>query len=134
MNNLEEIRHYTTRINSLVRVLENLSGTKYNLRAINYASERVNSSSSRDDKALVDKCIDLENELLRAINDLNLEKSLAIDKILKVPNIYGDVLLLRYVEQLEWQEIADELDKSSSYLKKIHKQALKMYDKLDEGL
>lgn len=131
MSDLEEIKHYTIRINSLVRVLRNLSKKKYDLRAINYSTERVKSSATGDDKVIIDKCIDLENELKEAISKLNIEKTLAIDKILKVPNIYGDVLLLRYVEQLSWQAIADELDKSVSYLKGIHTQALKMYDEMD---
>lgn len=132
MNRLEEIKHYSIRVSSLSRILRNLRDKKYDLRGISYSTERVDSSKKYDGNLTVDKCIDLEIKLKKAIECLNEEKALVIDKILKIPNIYGDVLLLRYVEQLDWKSIADELGKSESYLKGIHKQAMDMYDELGE--
>lgn len=132
LNRLEEIKHYSVRVSSLSRILRNLKDKKYDLRGINYSTEKVTSSKKNEGNLTVDKCIDLEIQLKEAIECLNKEKALAIDKILKIPNIYGDVLLLRYVEQLDWRSIADELDKSESYLKSIHKQAMDMYNELGE--
>lgn len=132
LNRLEEIKHYSIRVSSLSRILRNLKDKKYDLRGISYSTEKVTSSKKNDGNLTVDKCIDLEIQLKEAIECLNKEKALAIDKILKIPNIYGDVLLLRYVEQLDWRSIADELDKSESYLKSIHKQAMDMYNELGE--
>lgn len=132
LNRLEEIKHYSVRVSSLSRILRNLRDKKYDLRGISYSTEKVTSSKKNDGNLTVDKCIDLEIQLKEAIECLNKEKALAIDKILKIPNIYGDVLLLRYVEQLDWRSIADELDKSESYLKSIHKQAMDMYNELGE--
>lgn len=132
LNRLEEIKHYSVRVSSLSRILRNLKDKKYDLRGISYSTEKVTSSKKNEGNLTVDKCIDLEIQLKEAIECLNKEKALAIDKILKIPNIYGDVLLLRYVEQLDWRSIADELDKSESYLKSIHKQAMDMYNELGE--
>lgn len=132
LNRLEEIKHYSVRVSSLSRILRNLRDKKYDLRGISYSTEKVTSSKKNEGNLTVDKCIDLEIQLKEAIECLNKEKALAIDKILKIPNIYGDVLLLRYVEQLDWRSIADELDKSESYLKSIHKQAMDMYNELGE--
>lgn len=132
LNRLEEIKHYSIRVSSLSRILRNLKDKKYDLRGISYSTEKVTSSKKNEGNLTVDKCIDLEIQLKEAIECLNKEKALAIDKILKIPNIYGDVLLLRYVEQLDWRSIADELDKSESYLKSIHKQAMDMYNELGE--
>ena len=132
LNRLEEIKHYSVRVSSLSRILRNLRDKKYDLRGISYSTEKVTSSKKNEGNLTVDKCIDLEIQLKEAIECLNKEKALAIDKILKIPNIYGDVLLLRYVEQLDWRSIADELDKSESYLKSIHKQAMNMYNELGE--
>lgn len=133
MSRLEEIKHYSVRVSSLSRILRNLRDKKYDLRGISYSTEKVTSSKKNDGNLTVDKCIDLEIQLKEAIECLNKEKALAIDKILKIPNIYGDVLLLRYIEQLDWRSIADELDKSESYLKNIHKQAMDMYNELEEN-
>lgn len=133
MNRLEEIKHYSVRVSSLSRILRNLRDKKYDLRGISYSTEKVTSSKKNEGNLTVDKCIDLEIQLKEAIECLNKEKALAIDKILKIPNIYGDVLLLRYIEQLDWRSIADELDKSESYLKNIHKQAMDMYNELEEN-
>lgn len=132
LNRLEEIKHYSVRVSSLSRILRSLRDKKYDLRGISYSTEKVTSSKKNDGNLTVDKCIDLEIQLKEAIECLNKEKALAIDKILKIPNIYGDVLLLRYIEQLDWRSIADELDKSESYLKSIHKQAMDMYNELGE--
>ena len=133
MSRLEEIKHYSVRVSSLSRILRNLRDKKYDLRGISYSTEKVTSSKKNEGNLTVDKCIDLEIQLKEAIECLNKEKALAIDKILKIPNIYGDVLLLRYIEQLDWRSIADELDKSESYLKNIHKQAMDMYNELEEN-
>lgn len=133
MSRLEEIKHYSVRVSSLSRILRNLRDKKYDLRGISYSTEKVTSSKKNDGNLTVDKCIDLEIQLKEAIECLNKEKALAIDKILKIPNIYGDVLLLRYIEQLDWRSIADELDKSESYLKSIHKKAMDMYNELEEN-
>ena len=133
LSRLEEIKHYSVRVSSLSRILRNLRDKKYDLRGISYSTEKVTSSKKNEGNLTVDKCIDLAIQLKEAIECLNKEKARAIDKILKIPNIYGDVLLLRYIEQLDWRSIADELDKSESYLKSIHKQAMDMYNELEEN-
>ena len=80
MNRLEEIKHYSVRVSSLSRILRNLRDKKYDLRGISYSTEKVTSSKKNEGNLTVDKCIDLEIQLKEAIECLNKEKALAIDK------------------------------------------------------
>ena len=97
--------------------------------------ERVQSNSSQDKLGdAVAEIIDLENELQEIVTR-NLDKRKFITKqIEELDNdIYYDVLYKRYILCKQFHVIATEMMYSMDYLFRVHKKALRAFEKKHNG-
>ena len=93
----------------------------------NMDGERVQSSGTKSKMAeAIDRCIDIEREIVDAVNAL-VEKKQEIVRILeKVNSPTGyRILHMRYIQQIDLSDIADKLNKEYSWVTTTHGRALK---------
>lgn len=92
--------------------------------------DKVQSSSSKQKMAdAIDEKVDLENDYY-GIKDLMAKRQAIIDEIEELSLDEYDVLYKRYVQEMEYQDIADSCDKSYSWATSVHGRALKNLEKL----
>lgn len=92
--------------------------------------DKVQSSSSNQKMAdAIDEKVDLENDSY-GINDLIAKRQAIIDQIEMLSLDEYDVLYKRYVDEMEYQDIADSCDKSKSWATSVHGRALKNLEKI----
>lgn len=102
-------------------------------KAVNYENERVQSSPV-DRTDILCKLLDFERELYEQIAELTEIKS----KIIKLIDTIDDtdlieLLYLRYIDCMQWEEIAIKMSYSNRWVLKKHRQALlKVEKKLQE--
>ncbi len=96
------------------------------LAATDYTKERVQSSPSDRMAAVVAKAADMQAELEGDIDRLiELQKEI-VDVINTVSNTkYRDLLIMRYIEGLKWEEISEQFHfKDARQIYRLHGYAL----------
>jgi hypothetical protein len=92
--------------------------------------DKVQSSSSNQKMAdAIDEKVDLENDDY-GIKDLIAKRQAIIDNIEKLSLDEYEVIYMRYVYNMEYQDIADSCDKSYSWATSVHGRALKNIEKI----
>ena len=93
----------------------------------NMDGERVQSSGTKSKMAeAIDRCIDIEREIVDAVNAL-VEKKQEIVRILEKVNSPTGYRILhrRYIQQIDLSDIADKLNKEYRWVTTTHGRALK---------
>lgn len=81
-------------------------------------------TSSRSENEIINKYLDLERELKKDIAAV-LEKKKKIYKGLQILcGLEKEIMQLRYIGGLSWDEIADKINVSSRHVYRIHDKAL----------
>ena len=95
-------------------------------KAVNYGSERVQSSNTRDRTDALCELIDFEHELKKQIEELIELKREVMQKIDSIQEAdLVTILYLRYLDNLHWEEIAAKMNYSHRWILKLHGRALR---------
>lgn len=122
---LKNIKYLNERINSKLRQLEELKAMKGAVCGIDYSKDKIQTSPSNSQEDLIIKIVDLENAIKKDIDKLTEMKNKAREEINKLQGIYATILELKYLENMDWEEIADRLNYSKESLHRKHRRALK---------
>ncbi len=101
----------------------------------NMSGEKVQSSGSQSKMAdAVIKCIDMEDEIARAVDKLIAEKQEAVQTIeqLYSPTEYK-ILHMRYIQYISLTDIAKQLNKDYTWVSTTHGRALRNVERLLDG-
>jgi hypothetical protein len=132
---LEELE----RIDALVecKLIERLQWKELALNiTANMGGEVVQSSGSQSKMAeAVNHAIDMENEVLLAVNKLIAKKKEVTQLIEQVDNAtWYKILHERYVQHIELSDIADNFGKSYDWAKSTHGRAIQCVQRMRSGL
>ena len=128
----QEARDYLSKISAADRLINRLHSTIATLRSSltsqNYElnPDKVQSSGAKD--ALGDtiaKIVDLEAEIDQHIDELVEMKKNTYHLIKKIPDLdQQNVLIARYIQGMEWDDLSDDLNFSIAQVYRIHGSAL----------
>lgn len=128
----QQAKKYLAQIRKTDRLIQRLSETVCNLRrsltSHNYAlqPDKVQTSGGWDKIGdTVARIDELEQEINQHIDNLIEMKQQAFRVIKKIPDLdQQNVLVGRYIQNKEWEELAQELNFSPQWLFKIHGKGL----------
>ena len=118
-------------IRQKIRELGELRMTAGDLGGIDYAKDRVQMSVGAEAAftQLVQKIADFEAELDRTVDRFADLRHEIIAKIQQLPDVKGaDILFRRYVDMKSWREIEDDTLYSTSYILRLHGEALREFE------
>lgn len=124
---LARIRRQRYKLEQVEKELLEVKADILTLRAANL-SERVSGSHTSD---IADKYIRLERYLDRVndewdvLIDMRIEAKKRIDMLSE--ERYQDVLYSRYINNMDWDDIADELHYNPKSIFKVHRRALRAF-------
>ncbi len=81
-------------------------------------------TSSRSENEIINKYLDLEKELKKDIAAVLEKKEVVYKKLQVLDGLEKDIMQLRYIGGLSWDEIADKVNISSRHVYRIHDKAL----------
>lgn len=81
-------------------------------------------TSSRSENEIITKYLDLERELKKDIAAVLEKKETVYKKLQVLDGLEKDIMQLRYIGGLSWDEIADKVNVSSRHVYRIHDKAL----------
>jgi RNA polymerase sigma factor (sigma-70 family) len=81
-------------------------------------------TSSRSENKIINKYLDLERELKKDIAAVLEKKEVVYKKLQVLDGLEKDIMQLRYIGGLSWDEIADKVNVSSRHVYRIHDKAL----------
>lgn len=81
-------------------------------------------TSSRSENEIINKYLDLERELKKDIAAVLEKKEVVYKKLQVLDGLEKDIMQLRYIGGLSWDEIADKINVSSRHVYRIHDKAL----------
>lgn len=81
-------------------------------------------TSSRSENEIINKYLDLERELKKDIAAVLEKKETVYKKLQVLDGLEKDIMQLRYIGGLSWDEIADKINVSSRHVYRIHDKAL----------
>lgn len=84
---------------------------------------KVQTSSSSENE-IINKYLDLERELKKDIAAVLEKKETVYKKLQVLDGLEKDIMQLRYIGGLSWDEIADKINVSSRHVYRIHDKAL----------
>ena len=132
---LSRIGKLNDQINRKIRTAEHWKEMAYNI-SVEYKDDGGRKSPSNN--APFEKCIERADELEREITaDIDRLADLKIDAEEKIGMIEDDVgqeiLRLRYVKLMLWEDVMDMIDRSRSQMFKRHKKAIHQLEKILEN-
>ena len=129
---LSSIKIYKERYRRAIEDVEQIRSLMTSAGAIRY--DKLNIQSTPTDDAMARYVIKLEKAEKRAIRtaDEYLEKFIEIrDQINMIsPQLYSDILYLRYVHNMKLDDIADELNYDYGWIRIVHGKALTEFGKV----
>lgn len=81
-------------------------------------------TSSRSENEIINKYLDLERELKKDIAAVLEKKEVVYKKLQVLDGLEKDIMQLRYIGGLSWDEIADKINVSSRHVYRIHDKAV----------
>ena len=124
-------------LNAMIRQkteeLEDLKAKSLSIKAIDYSGERVDKSRSVNAPfvKILDKIVDLSNEIAQDIEKLVMQQHKIIDQIQELKNNkYVDILYKRYVQFKKFERIALEMNYDYEYIKHLHTDALYEFERI----
>lgn len=130
---LNRLRYIDTVINQKKQEVEKLRLIAESTPGIDYSRERVQISPSGDAPfiPIVNRILELENEINADIDELIEEKYKIIKQIQSLPDIrHVRILYKKYVEFKSLEQIADELGYAYAYVRSLHTDALVNFEKI----
>lgn len=133
----QQAKDYFAQIRKTDRLIQRLSSTVATLRSsLNAQSydlkpDKVQGFSAKSPfESTVIKIIDLEEQINARIDELVSMKQEAFDRIGNVPDFdQQNILIGRYIQLKEWDDIAAELKFSAKWVLKLHGKALLEFSK-----
>lgn len=133
----QQAKDYFAQIRKTDRLIQRLSSTVATLRSsLNAQSydlkpDKVQGSSAKSPfEFTVIKIIDLEEQINARIDELVSMKQEAFDRIRNVPDLdQQNILIGRYIQLKEWDDIAAELKFSTKWAIELHGKALLAFAK-----
>lgn len=129
---LKDILRLKNRIDSYVRQLQELEGYATSIAAIDYSKDRVQTSPRNKIEETMIKIYDLELILNDYINELVSMKIRAVKVISQLDGKYNEIMSLRYLECLSWDEVIKRAHYTEQHVHRIHGEALLQIQKLRE--
>lgn len=115
----------------LVEVRTKIEG----LKAITYDRERVQVSPSNKTEELIAQLVDTEDKLSKEVREHFDEVVEATKRIYSLDNERQiQVLEMRYIKGMRWQVIADELDIEYRSATRLHRKALRNFERKYQGV
>ena len=129
---LNQIKKLDELINRKVRTSEHWREMAYNI-SVDYKEECINKSHATN--APFEKCIERADELEREVSaDTDRLAELKIEVEEKISLIEDeacqDVLRLRYIELMLWEDVIASMDKSRSHVFRKHSKALRQMEQI----
>ena len=105
------------------------------LKAITYDRERVQVSPSNKTEELIAQLVDTEDKLSKEVREHFDEVVEATERIYSLDNERQiQVLEMRYIKGMRWQVIADELDIEYRSATRLHRKALRNFERKYQGV
>lgn len=115
----------------LVEVRTKIEG----LKAITYDRERVQVSPSNKTDELIAQLVDTEDKLSKEVREHFDEVVEATERIYSLDNERQiQVLEMRYIKGMRWQVIADELNIEYRSATRLHRKALRNFERKYQGV
>lgn len=115
----------------LVEVRTKIEG----LKAITYDRERVQVSPSNKTEELIAQLVDTEDKLSKEVREHFDEVVEATKRIYSLDNERQiQVLEMRYIKGMRWQVIADELNIEYRSATRLHRKALRNFERKYQGV
>lgn len=125
---LSQIEKVDRLINRLVHTADQL---RRSITGCNYAlnPDKVMAMTKQDRIGETTiKIIDLEQQIDAYIDTLVSKKSDALERIRKVPDFFEqEILVVRYIQVKRLEDFAEEVGKSSDWIFKVHRAALRSF-------
>lgn len=127
---LRSIKYLDAAINAKQRELDRLRHDAENVRGVTYDKDKVQSSAQSDCIKIIDRIIDLSNEINSEIDKLIDLKAEAREKISRVYNKkFISLLTDIYINGITLEQEAEKMGKSCETIKNWHGQALQIFRK-----
>ena len=132
---LRQVELMNIKIDTKIKQLEELKILATCTGAINAKPDKIQSSPCGDKmENAVAKYVDLEREINNQIDAYVNKKQIILGKIYQLEAgeqtlLYVQVLVKRYIEFKSLEQIAVELDRSYTYVRHIHGEALSCFTK-----
>ena len=127
---LRSIKYLDAAINAKQRELDGLRHDAQNVRGVTYDKDKVQSSAQSDCTKIIDRIIDLSNEINSEIDKLVALKAEARERISRV---YSDnfisLLTDLYINGVTLEQEAEKMDKAYMTICRWHGQALQIFRK-----
>ena len=126
---LGQIRKLDMRIGQRITELNQMRERLNIMSGIDYSKDKIQSTPTSGNKQ-VEEMVDLENEILKMIEDETTLKHRIIAEIQILDNaLYADILFRRYVECLSFERIACDMGYVYNYVCTVHGNALKAFER-----
>lgn len=130
---LKDIRKLDLEIQTLQEQISLLRKNAEGLRAMEL-SDMPKGGKGKDLSDYVAEIADLQTVCVQHVSELIMKKQEAIERIMSVDGSeLRNVLLLRYIQCLEWDEIADRLQYNLRTIFRLHGEALKEFGEVDSN-
>lgn len=127
---LKSIKYLDNAINAKQAELDRLRHDAESIRGIAYDKDKVQTSNSSDSMKIVDKIIELSNEINQEIDRLVDLKAEAHTKIEKVCNRkFISLLTDIYISGYTLEQVAERMNKSYETIRGWHGEALQIFRK-----
>lgn len=122
---LEKIGCLIDIIASLERTLHAEEAKKIGVKAVDYSKEQVKGGIGNGWDYLIDVTDQYKEEIIKTTIELVEHKRVILDCVKKVEDLrLSRLLILRYVERLEWHQVEDILNIATPTRNKLHALAL----------
>ena len=99
---------------------------------VHYYNQYATETWRKENGKSIQTCIDHCNQLTERANYVAEKKNAILKMIESIPGMDGDVIRLRYIDGLKWEEITERVFYSWNGVFKCHNRALlKIQEKLD---
>ena len=130
---LKDIRKLDLEIQTLQEQISLLRKNAEGLRAMEL-SDMPKGGKGKDLSDYVAEITDLQMVCVQHVSELIMKKQEAIERIMGIDGSeLRNVLLLRYIQCLEWDEIADRLQYNLRTIFRLHGEALKEFGEVDSN-
>ena len=127
---LRSIKYLDAAINAKQRELDRLRHDAENIKAISYDKDKVQSSAPSDCTKIIDRIIDLSNEINSEIDRLVVLKAETRERISRVYNQkFISLLTDLYINGITLEQEAEKMDKAYMTICRWHGQALQIFRK-----
>lgn len=128
---LSRIRMLELWINQRLKERERLRAAIFGARSPAYDVNKVQTSHNNETMSAVERWVDLEQEITQLIDRQIDERHRIIKEIQALPDSrHVEVLNLRYVEMLRFEEIAIVMGYSADWVRHVHGDALESFGRM----